>query len=177
MIWKLFCSQHDKNGFFPTTSFPSTCSLLTSGKVFFFAVWTITKEIFNYSKYYIYLAFKMAKPYVFIVLYIHELVIHDTLKYQLLLNTWRLLLQAFDFYEGYNVVVSWCGLAVKLPPIHLLTPHSRMGQRMRTDPFAYPCVLAGIVEWETEDILVCELCSAVIDVLVCYPAQCFGSRL
>lgn len=39
----------------------------------------------------------MEKPSIFIAVYIHDLVIHDILKYQLLLNTWRLLLQAFDF--------------------------------------------------------------------------------
>lgn len=39
----------------------------------------------------------MAKPSVFIALYIHDLFIHYTLKYQLLLITWKLLLQAFDF--------------------------------------------------------------------------------
>lgn len=83
-------------------------------------IWTISKDIFNYSRYYLYLTFKMAKPSVFIALYIHDLVIHYILKYQLLLNTCGLLLQAFDFAWAIMVVVSWCCLAAKLPPIHLL---------------------------------------------------------
>lgn len=109
----------------------------------------------------------MAKLSVFVALYIYGLVIHETLKYQLLLSTWKLLLQAFNFV--WAVVLWWIDAVCQLSH-HLVTPHSGMGQRMRTESFVHPqcsCWGSGV---RNRGFIGVRLGSAVTDVLVCYPS-------